>query len=185
MGQKRHGRIRIRSLVGKRNRVEGHGRGGLDLSTCSWGPEDSGTQRVAPQTWDEIAKPSVGYNYRIEVSVDDKVYTALLDTGASTNAVPEELVVCLINQATKKGFRPQDKEWLVILERRKGSEAVSGVARGQDLEIIGSAVTPVGFKGLDKKTVIQNIRFNICSEGLQWVDGVRHRWTLARTGPPG
>ena len=95
----------------------------------------------------------------------DARFTALLDTGASTNAVPEEILVALINHAFAKGLRPQDPDWPVSLERWRGTETVTGVARGQDLEIIGAAVLPVGFTGFDGRTVVQLSRFKIFAKG--------------------
>ena len=124
-----------------------------------------GLQDLPEEAWELVAKPSVGYNYRIEVEVGDGEFTALLDTGASTNAVPEELVIALINHAIERGIRPQDKAWPVSLERWEGLETVTGVARGQDLEIVGAAVIPIGFKGMDGVVVVQDIRFKIFAKG--------------------
>ena len=84
--------------------------------------------------WEDVEKPVAGYNYRAEVFVRGTSIIALLDTGASTNAIPEELVVAL---------------------RWKGSETVTGVARGQDLTIVGAAVMPILFRGQDGREKTQ------------------------------
>ena len=115
--------------------------------------------------WEEVPKPAAGYNYRAEVRVGDSVLIALLDTGASTNAIPEELVVALINQAYDDGKDPTDADWPVRLERWKGAESVTGVARGQDLTIVGAVVLPVLFTGLDNRSKVQKMRFKIFGKG--------------------
>ena len=68
-----------------------------------------------------MEKPVAGYNYRAEVFVRGTSIIALLDTGASTNAIPEELVVALINGAIGDGLTPQNENWPVRLERWKGA----------------------------------------------------------------
>ena len=125
-----------------------------------------GSLRDLPKdAWEEVAKPTAGYNYRVEVGVDDARFTALLDTGASTNAVPEELIIALINHSIAKGLRPGQDKWPVALERWNGTETVSGVARGQDLEIIGAAVVPIDFRGMDGRMETRLMRFKIFAKG--------------------
>ena len=120
-------------------------------------------RQLHESAWEEVEKPVAGYNYRAEVFVRGTSIIALLDTGASTNAIPEELVVALINGAIGDGLTPQNENWPVRLERWKGSETVTGVARGQDLTIVGAAVMPVfvprtGWKREDPEDAVQDLR---------------------------
>jgi len=131
-----------------------------------------GTQRrvtclaqLHPDDWEEVEKPVAGYNFRAEVRVGSTKLITLLDTGASTNAIPEELVVALINQAYEDRNTPGFKEWPVKLERWKGPESVTGVARGQDLTIVGAVVLPVVFTGVDNRSMMQKLRFKIFGKG--------------------
>ena len=103
-----------------------------------------------------------GYNYRAEVSVGTVRLTALLDTGAATNAIPEEIVVDLINEALAAGLDPQDSKWPIVLERwKEGTEIVSGVAMDKCLEILGAVVLPVRFTGIDRREETCRLRFKI------------------------
>ena len=122
--------------------------------------------------WEEVEKPVAGYIYRAEVFVRGTSIIALLDTGASTNAIPEELVVALINGAIGDGLTPQNENWPVRLERWKGSETVTGVARGQDLTIVGAAVMPILFRGQDGREKTQKMRFKIFGKGCSGWMGV-------------
>jgi len=92
-------------------------------------------------------------------------YTAVLDTGASTNAVPEELVLSLINAAHEQGLSPQSRDWPVALEWWNDGDRLTGLAKGHDLEIIGAAVVPVTFMGGDGRERVKRVRFKILKKG--------------------
>jgi len=115
--------------------------------------------------WLQVATPSAGYNYRVDVQVLGATYVSLLDTGASTNAVPEELVINLINRAYEQGMTPNSPEWPVALEKWTGGNRVTGVAKGQDLEIIGAAIIPITFTGMDQRSKVQRLRFKVFGKG--------------------
>ena len=115
--------------------------------------------------WTDVDKPTPGYNFRAEVAVGSTRLIALLDTGASTNAIPEELVIALINRAYEDGMDPHARDWPFSLERWKGAESVTGVAKGQDLSIVGAIVLPIIFTSLDKRRVLQQMRFKIFGRG--------------------
>ncbi len=74
-------------------------------------------------------------------------------------------MVALINHFLAAGKSPQAPDWPVDLERWRGTESVTGVARGQDLEIVGAAILPIIFKGLDGRTATQHMRFKIFGKG--------------------
>ena len=123
-------------------------------------------QELPSQVWGKVARPPPGYNYRADVAVCNLKYVALLDTGASTNAIPEEVVVAIINNAYALGMKPEDEDWPVQLERWAGSsEFVTGIARSQDLHIIGAVILPVIFTGVDERQVSQQMRFKIFANG--------------------
>ena len=61
-------------------------------------------RQLPQEVWKKVDRPVPGYNYRAEVAVVGLPFIALFDTGASTNAIPEELVVDLINEARSQGF---------------------------------------------------------------------------------
>ena len=87
--------------------------------------------RQLPQgVWKKVDRPVPGYNYRAEVVVVGLPFIALFDTGASTNAIPAELVVDLINEARSQGFKWRTAEWPIDLETWDGKdEIVTGIAR--------------------------------------------------------
>ena len=117
------------------------------------------------EAWRQVQKPTDGYNFQLEVSVLGLTYTAVLDTGASTNAVPEELVLSLINAAHEQGLSPQSRDWPVALEWWNNGERLTGLARGHDLEIIGAAVVPVTFLGGHGRQKVKRLRFKILKRG--------------------
>ena len=99
------------------------------------------------------------------MAVNGTPYTSLLDTGASTNAVPEELVLNIINAAFEKGMNPGSKDWPVALECWSGGERVTGVAKGHDLEIIGAALIPITFTGVVGRAKTKRLRFKVFGKG--------------------
>ena len=80
--------------------------------------------------------------------------------------------VALINGAIGDGLTPQNENWPVRLERWKGTETVTGVARGQDLTIVGAAVMPILFRGQDGREKTQKMRFKIFGKGCSGWMGV-------------
>ena len=120
---------------------------------------------LSPEVWLEVPAPVVGYNYRIEVQVLGHAYPLLLDTGAMVSAVPEEIVVGLINHCRKRGLLPGDPAWPVQLERWSSGDRVVGVVKGQSIEIVGAAVLPVVFLGVDGVRRERKLRFKILRKG--------------------
>ena len=99
---------------------------------------------LPPEAWRQVQTPSPGYNYRVSVAVLGVDYVSLLDTGASTNAVPEELVLNIINQAFEKGLTPEAR--IGQLPWSAGT-AVTKSQESPKLEIIGAAVIPYHVHG--------------------------------------
>ena len=122
--------------------------------------------QLPQEVWKKVDRPVPGYNYRAEVTVVGLPFIALLDTGASTNAIPEELVVDLINEARARGFKWRTAEWPIDLETWDGKdEIVTGIARSQELRVMGAVVLPVVFTGLNGRKVTQAMRFKIFARG--------------------
>ncbi len=116
--------------------------------------------------WHRIEKPASGYNYRIHVMVGTVSLLALLDTGASTNAVSEEVILRLWEAASGMGISLEDERWPVArLEHWSSSEKVLGVAKGTTLEVIGRALLRVSFTGMDGRSAVRTIAFKILKKG--------------------
>ncbi len=116
--------------------------------------------------WHKIEKPVSGYNYRINVHVGLVSLLTLLDTGASTNAVSEEVVPRIWQAASSMGIPMNDERWPVVrLEHWGPSEKVLGVAKGKTLEVIGRALLRVTFTGMDGRAVTRTIAFKIFEKG--------------------
>ena len=73
-------------------------------------------RQLPQEVWKRVDRPVPGYNYRAEGAVVGLPFIALFDTGVSTNAIPEELVVDLINEARAQGFKWRTGEWPIDLE---------------------------------------------------------------------
>ena len=85
----------------------------------------------------------------MEVAVANMPLVALLDTGVPTNAIPEEVVIEPNNNALSMGLKPEYRDLLVRLERRKSNdEIVRGIAQSQDIQ--GAVVLSVVCTGLDE-----------------------------------
>ena len=107
----------------------------------------------------------MGYNFQTDVEVGGLVVPVMLDTGATTNAVAEELVIEVLNHALTVGLTPGDPKWPVRLERWAHPELVTGVAKGRGVQVIGAVVFPVVFKGDTQKEVVHLMRFKIFAKG--------------------
>ena len=71
----------------------------------------------------------------------------------------------IINAAFEKGMNPGSKDWPVALECWSGGERVTGVAKGHDLEIIGAALIPITFTGVDGRAKTKRLRFKVFGKG--------------------
>ena len=121
---------------------------------------------LPPEAWTRVAKPSAGYNYRTLATVLGRRYEVLIDTGAATNVVSEELVVRLVNAAVSQGLTPEHEDWPVFaLEEWGSEEEATGVSRDAPLRIIGSVVLRLTLEGVDGRKVDQLFRFKVFALG--------------------
>ena len=86
---------------------------------------------------------------------------AWFDTGASTSAVAEEVVVSIVNRARSRGLVAEDGEWPVKFERWEDASGISGIVTGRALKVIGSVVLAVHFGKREGRQTMQAMRFNI------------------------
>ena len=115
--------------------------------------------------WESVPKPKRGYNYQTEVSVGGSRLVALFDTGASTSAVAEEVVVSIVNRARSRGLVAEDGEWPVKFERWEDATGISGIVTGRALKVIGSVVLAVHFGKREGRQTMQAMRFKIIAKG--------------------
>ena len=115
--------------------------------------------------WSSVETPGPGFNCSVEVAEGSFRLKTVFDTGSSTNVIPEEVVVELINHARFEGTTPQDEGWPVKLQRWTAAETVMGVTLGGKYRIIGGAVIPIAFTGLDGRPGIQKFMFRIVAKG--------------------
>ena len=74
-------------------------------------------EELPESIWEEVKEPKPGYNYRTEVSVGGLCVTALLDTGATTNAIAEEVVVSILNRERCR----EESPWATVHGRLSSS----------------------------------------------------------------
>ena len=104
-------------------------------------------KELPDELWEKVKRPKCGYNFQTEVGVGGTRLMALLDTGSSTNAVGEEVIVGVVNRARSSGLTPGDEAWPVKFERWDDIGGAGGVAVGRTLRIIGAVLLPVMFGG--------------------------------------
>ena len=102
---------------------------------------------------------------------------ALLDSGSTTNAVSEEVVISVVNRARSRGLVPEDEAWPIKLERWEDIDGAGGIGLGRHLKIIGAVVMPVKFGGYGHRNVPQPMKFMIFAMGTC-------RWTGLVIGAP-
>ena len=102
-----------------------------------------------------------GYNDRTEVSVGGLCVTALLDTGATTNAIAEDVVVSILNRALSRGVAVGDEAWPAKFERWRNVRGIRGIVPEQFIEVLGAVVLSVEFGDPGGVRVSQVMRFKI------------------------
>ena len=78
-------------------------------------PRGMSLEDLPQERWKEVEVPVKGYNYRTTVEVIGIPIQVLLDTGASANAVSEELVLHLLRVSEEQGVDPLNPECPVQL----------------------------------------------------------------------
>ena len=132
--------------------------------------------------WEVIPPPNEGYNYRTEVYVLGMAVGCLLDTGAATSCISEELLVMILNRALELGVQPDSEEWPLrqLCRWESGDQTATGVAAGAQLSFRGVAVLALVLRGVDGREVRQNFRFKIlrrgCAGWLGLIIGAARRW---------
>ena len=81
--------------------------------------------------WKVVENERGGYQYKTVTKVLDKMVETLLDGGAGSNHVTEELVVSILNRAAALGLKPGDKGFPIVqFEQWVYPEFVHGIASG-------------------------------------------------------
>lgn len=88
-------------------------------------------RHLPPAAWDDVKTPVPRCYYRAEVAVGILRLVALLDMGATANAIAEEVEIDVIDRTLAERLAPKDRERPVLLERWQGTETVTGVAKGR------------------------------------------------------
>ena len=117
--------------------------------------------------WRPVKNDPSGYQMITETYVLGQAVRTLLDTGASVNAVTEELLVGIINRAKKMGLKSTDPDYPIVqLERWQRKESVAGVARDSPVRLVGAVVLRVRFASEPSKKDLEVLmRFKIFSMG--------------------
>ena len=94
--------------------------------------------------WKVVENERGGYQYKTVTKVLDKRVETLLDGGAGSNHVTEELVVSILNRAAALGLKPDDSRFPIIqFEQWVYPEYVHGIASGSPVPLKGSVVLRV------------------------------------------
>ena len=104
-----------------------------------------------------------------------KKVKTMMDYGAATNTITEEIVVQKINEARRMGIKPGDvRHPIARLEAWRTKESVSGVLSARPLEMLGAAVLRVDLPepGQTEKTRMVEVRAKIFPEGKSDFDGM-------------
>jgi len=116
--------------------------------------------------WSDVEPPRGGYQFRTYLQCANVLVETLIDSGAATNVVAEEVVLYLMNTARSAGQKPGDKNWPVLAFERWGREdEATGVAAHSPLIISCMVVLNIFFVGTDGKTVRQPLRFKVFKKG--------------------
>ena len=85
-----------------------------------------------------------GYQYKTVTKILGKKVETLLDGGAGSNHVTEELVVSILNHAASMGIKPNSPEFPVVkFEQWVYPEYVHGIASGSPVPLKGAVVLKV------------------------------------------
>ena len=94
--------------------------------------------------WKVVENEKGGYQYKTVTKVLDKMVETLLDGGAGSNHVTEELVVSILNRASALGLNPDDPKFPIVqIEQWVYPEYVHGIASGSPVPLKGSVVLRV------------------------------------------
>ena len=114
------------------------------------GPEDGkkgnivSLDELPKDWWKVVPNEKGGYQYKTVTKVLGTFVETLLDGGAGSNHVTEELVVSILNKAVAMGLKPNDPKFPVVqLEQWVYPEFVHGIASGSPVPLKGAVVLRV------------------------------------------
>ena len=103
--------------------------------------------------WTSAPNDRSAYNYRTRPTVSGVPIDMLLDGGAGVNSTAEEIVVGSINVAHARGMTADHPDFPVAqLERWPEPEFVTGIVKGEEIQILGAVVFRVKMIELGKNT---------------------------------
>ena len=104
----------------------------------------TGLDQLPKDWWKVVDNERGGYQYKTVTKILDKMVETLLDGGAGSNHVTEELVVSILNRAATLGLKPGDKGFPIVqFEQWIYPEFVHGIASGSPVPLKGSVVLKV------------------------------------------
>ena len=100
--------------------------------------------RLPKDWWHVVDNDKGGYQYKTVTKILGKKVETLLDGGAGSNHVTEELVVSILNHAASLGIKPNSPEFPVVrFEQWIYPEYVHGIASGSPVPLKGAVVLKV------------------------------------------
>ena len=100
--------------------------------------------RLPKDWWHVVENDRGGYQYKTVTKILGKKVETLLDGGAGSNHVTEELVVSILNHAANLGIKPNSPEFPIVrFEQWVYPEYVHGIASGSPVPLKGAVVLRV------------------------------------------
>ena len=100
--------------------------------------------RLPKDWWQVVDNDRGGYQYKTVTKILGRKVETLLDGGAGSNHVTEELVVSILNHAASMGIKPNSPEFPVVkFEQWVYPEYVHGIASGSPVPLKGAVVLNV------------------------------------------
>ena len=153
---------------------------GASVITASTRPSPDGKGRQEVFTsldqlpkdwWHMVENDRGGYQYKTVTKVLDRKVETLLDGGAGSNHITEELILGILNRAAELGLKPQDPTFPIVqFEQWLYPEFVHGIASGSPVPLRGSVVLKVVLQeGVDVDRCVDGhmlyIRCKIAAKG--------------------
>ena len=94
--------------------------------------------------WKVVQNEKGGYQYKTVTKILGTCVETMLDGGAGSNHVTEELIVSILNKAASLGLNPEDPKFPIIqFEKWVYQEFVHGIASGSPVPLKGAVVLRV------------------------------------------
>ena len=130
---------------------------------------------IPADSWTVIASPDDGYQYKTWLHFCQGAPIAvetLLDSGAATCAMGEQLAIEILNHSMAQGIGPGHRDWpLVAVETWGGAvpggtcEGATGVAVNSPLRVVGRITLKTRFLGMDGREGEVPVRFKVFKAG--------------------